>query len=173
MKHIKIIVTAIITLLLISPTFMEAKKKKQGKQVRLTLVDDTQMEGELLMVRETSLLIYQDNLKTGGTYSFKDIVKIRVMKKSKWSHGAATGFLVGASLGLILGSRMDSTESMLPPPLTSIVYAAYYGFCTAAFGGIVGALLGADKIIKTREKSPQDWEQLKEKLRPYARLNHT
>ena len=105
--------------------------KKRGAKLVITKKDGTQFKGELILVKQNSLLMFPSKRKNIQVdIKFKDIEKIVIVKKSKVGSVAKIGGLIGCCAGCSLGTK-DEYE----PLGAMMVYAP--------LGGIIGLLVGA------------------------------
>ena len=88
------ILTVVMVFLLICPGNLSAKKK--GAQLVIDKQDGQVIEGELLRVKDNTLLVMTSAAETGVTIDINEIIKIRIKKKP----GAVKGALIG---GLLVG----------------------------------------------------------------------
>jgi len=138
--------------------------KKQGAKLIITKKDGSQTAGELITVKEKSLLL----LNTEGwdvSVGIADIRDIRILKKSKARTGAGIGLVicgVGGVLAPHLGGASDPW------------YWSQVGVLTGAAGLLVGALVGGlfgiDKKIRFEGKSDAEIKEALDKLGKKARI---
>jgi hypothetical protein len=121
-----------IVVLLICPLNLAAKKK--GAQLLIEKKDGQVIEGELLKVKEDSLLLMTS--ASGVTIDIKEIDEIKI-KKRKTKSGK--GALIGAGVGFLIGGVIACTK------YTEVVTDEY----NPGFGKrlVVGGMLGAFFII--------------------------
>ncbi len=90
-------------------------KERRGAKLIVTKKDGQLIEGELITVKQNSLLL----LDTEGkdvSIDIADIKVIRIVKKSRFWKGAGTGGLFGVGTGALLGlSASTSAESVSRP----------------------------------------------------------
>ena len=70
----------IVVFSLVFPVNLSAKGQKRGAKLRVTKMDGEVITGELLRVKEDSLLLMTSAAKTGVTININDIYKIRIKK---------------------------------------------------------------------------------------------
>jgi hypothetical protein len=162
------ILTLVIMFLLIYPGNLAAKKK--GAHLVINKQDGQVIEGELLRVKENSLLVMTSAAGNGVTIDINEIIKIRIKKKS----GAVKGALIG---GLIVGAGGGALSYMI----VTADNEARFGDVAIGFaaGATIGALLGAGtgailssgyKKIQVKGKSPSQIEKILKKLKKRARF---
>ena len=153
-------------------------KERKGADLIIQKKDGTQIRGELIAVKQTSLLLLER--ESGGDVSINiaDIKVIRIVKKSKLLLGAGIGLLCGAVIGALIGlaEGEDPVKGGVPPPLSVedkvLGYGFWFGFSGGSLGGIAGAIAGTDKIIQLEGKSDSEIQEILEKLRKKARVKN-
>ncbi|UCE22440.1 MAG: hypothetical protein JSV46_09595 [Candidatus Aminicenantes bacterium] len=138
-------------------------KERRGAIIVITKKDGKQFQGELIAVKQNSLLIL---VPSGRDVSFDipDVFRIRVMRKSEWLIGASIGFLIGGGITALA--------------VTGIEFYAWGGFVIPLLiltGGSIGAVLGAvatgkDKMIRLEGMTDSEIQETLEKLRKQARV---
>ena len=85
--------------------------------------------GELIAVKQNSLLLLERELGADVTVDVDDIIIISIVKKSKVFKGIATGFFIGGGVGAVIGVVGASTElsSIEENPTTGALFIALYG----------------------------------------------
>ena len=150
-------------------------KERRGAELMITKTDSQQIAGELIAVKPSSLLLLDP--KTGADVSIEigDIAVIKIMKKSKAWTGGAFGFAVGALAGISIGALIDSISEDDGGGLSFgsfISVVAVFGAISAIPGVTIGAILGTDKTIQVKGKSPEEIKAVLEKLRSKARITN-
>ena len=157
---------------LIFPNILSAK----GAEVEINLYDGKIIYGELLFVRDSSVLI--ETIKEVSENIFPeleekvivinniDIRRIIILGKSFVFSGALIGALLGGSaiaIGDQIGNSSGSSEGGLIKGYAVSVLGSISLIIGAGIGAIVGSLLSSDDIII------EPYPNLKWKLKPYAR----
>lgn len=88
----------LVVVTLICPGVLSAKKEKHGKWIIVTKQDAQVVEGELLKVQDTEILL-MSNSETGITIPLDEIRVIAYKKKGKFG----TGFAVGIGISMVIG----------------------------------------------------------------------
>jgi hypothetical protein len=144
-------------------------KERRGAKLIITKKDGQLIEGELITVKPTSLLL----LNTDGKDESVDIADIRIItivKKSKVWKGALTGLLVAGGLSLIVAISGVGDETFF--------VTFYEGFATlfagpgVLIGGIAGAVAGTDKTIQIEGMTDSEIQETLDKLRKKARVRN-
>lgn len=168
-QKIRQFLTLIIVVLLICPVNLAAKKK--GAHLRIEKEDAQVIEGELLSVKENSLLIMTSASNTGVTIDIHEIEKVGIKKKSKVSKGVLTGALVFGSVGYALGGYAALIDDHQKP---TYKYRNHLVFKGAALGAVLIGTLSAIskdyKMIQVKGKSPYRIKKIMKKLNKKARF---
>lgn len=127
--------------------------KKRGAELIITKKDGIIFQGELITVKQNSLLILVPEGKD-VSFDISDIFSIRIMKKSK----AGLGVALGALTGLVFA--LSSNDSIKP-----------FGILVdALIGGIIGYFIGKDKTILIGGMTGSEIQKTLNKLRKKARI---
>ena len=82
-------------------------KEKRGAELQIQKKDGEEVRGELIAIKQNSLLILDSVLKTDLSVDIDEIKVIIIMKISK----ALVGVIVGGALGALLGFMTNSAPS--------------------------------------------------------------
>ena len=139
-------------------------KERRGAKLIITKKDGQKVEGELITVKPSSLLL----LNTEGkdvSVGIADIKVIRVMKESKALLGAGLGFLIGVVPGALIGYRVGwrTSEGALWGGVVG-------GLAAALIGGFIGISLGKEVTIQIEGMSEFEMQEALDKLRKKARI---
>jgi hypothetical protein len=159
----------ILVLALLTPGL--AAKERRGAEVVLVLRNDTVIQGELLAVKGTDLILLRGSTSAEATESLVNIQSVdRVAKRSKW----LTGMVIGAITGAVIG---EAATPMHPDPnaddvsLTkgeaALIGALGYGLVGAAIGGVI-----KEKAVKIEKTDPEYLAGIAAKLKTWARDPH-
>jgi len=153
-------------------------KERRGAKLIITKKDGHQVEGELITVKPSSLLL----LDTEGkdvSIDIGDIKLIKIVKKSKVGKGLRLGLLIGTGSGALLGlfSRyreiehgIDLVLSFEDLEMRVLMSAVCFGFIGLLIGGFFGAVAGIDKTIQIEGRHPSSIEFILKELRKKARI---
>jgi len=155
---------------------LASSKERRGAKLIITETDGQQIEGELITVKENSLLL----LHTEGrdiSVVIADIKLIKIVKKSQFWVGAFAGFLMGGAFGASLGISYAEKEKSKPGLLAGYMadwailgYGLGLGAIGALLGGSIGAFAGTDKTIQIEGMSDSEIQETLDKLRKKARI---
>jgi len=139
-------------------------QERRGAKLIITKKNGQLIEGELITVKQNSLLL----LNTDGkdvSVGIADIKVIRVVNKSKALLGAGIGLLVlgggGALFGSLSEDRLSGTTGFLVP------FGAIVGLL---LGGLVGAKAGKDKTFQIEGMTDSEIRMTLNYLRKKARI---
>jgi hypothetical protein len=171
MKKFTVLFLVFSTFLLSGLMFAQVRKgadliiqKKNGQQVR----------GELIAVRQTSLLLKEYEKGIDVIVDTGDVRVINILKKSQALLGGTIGLLLGGVVGFAIGSP-QGTESgfILSKAQTGGIGAAIGGVLCALIGAGIGANLGTDKTISIEGKSEPEIKEVLEELRKKASVKNS
>ena len=149
--------------------------EKRGANIVVNLIDRPPASGELLAVKEDSLILMDPNLKTGLTIDFKDIKSVQIIRNSQVMLGLIGGFLAGSivSSGIKEPVQMtgnDWISGYTNASANSAMTKTAISLGMTAVGALLGGAMGADKMILIRGKSPLEVKNILWKLRSKARM---
>ena len=166
-------------------------KERRGADIEIyktkSIEASPDLRGELIAVKQNSLLLIEHESGIDTSVDIKDINIIKIVKKSKtlaWgSIGLLSGGVMGALNGFIEGDdrpgygtwwghRVWVDISILTAEEKALYYGIYAGFFGAILGGIIGAIAGADKTIQIEEKTDSEIKEILEKLSKKARIRN-
>lgn len=146
--------------------------EKKGAELVVVKLDGKLAIGELITVKEVSLLLMDKESGADISVQVAEIKKVTIIKKSKTLLGAGIGFLAGAGVGAIGGLIGWDTWSWAPHDTkTKYRVVAGVGAIVGLIGAIVGALIMSDyKTIQIEGKSDLEIQNILEDLRKKARV---
>ena len=151
-------------------------KERRGAKLLIIKKDGQLIEGELITVKPSSLLLLDTEGKDVSV-GIADIKVIRVMKKSKALLGAGIGLLIGAGGGVLLGFAMGDPEYLstgwdfsLTAEQKALVFGILLGIIGLCGGGIAGLTSGTDKTIQIEGMTDLEIREALDKLRKKARI---
>ena len=162
--------------------------KKKGADLIIQKTVGYPVKGELIAVKENSLLLLDRDSGADVTVDVGDINVITHVRKSKLFQGAGMGLLFGGGIGAaggfltVIFSEYD--DFFIQFPLfggekeksifeTAIIFGAIMGGIGALIGGIAGAAAGTDKTIQIEGKSDSEIQEILKKLRKKARIRNS
>jgi hypothetical protein len=144
-------------------------KERRGAKLIVTKKDGQQIEGELITVKLTSLLLL-DTKGKDVSVDIEDIKVIRVIKKSKALLGAGLGLAVGGGIGALIGLSTDDGTGWLYSGSLTTVFALTFGILGIPIGALLGAIAGTDKTIKIEGMTDSEIQEALDYLRKKARV---
>lgn len=134
---------------------------------------DQQVGGELIAVKENSLLLLESESGIDASVKIGDINVIKIVKRSKAIAGAGIGLLTGsgigalAPLGLNIGFKVRPSRSQLN---LSLKYALILGAVGGTVGTIFGLSRGKNESIQIEGRPDLEIKEALKKLRSKARI---
>jgi len=144
-------------------------KERRGAILIIIKKDGEQIEGELIVVKKNSLLLF---VGKDVSIDIEDIKIIRIVKKSKVLKGMGIGLLIGAGGGAILGyAQGDDYGTMaMTAEGKALAFGMAFGFLGLLTGLGFGAAAGTDKTIQLEGMTDSEIKEALEKLRKKARI---
>ncbi len=143
--------------------------RKEGASLTIQRTDGQPIRGELIAVKESSLLVMDSVTLNDLTIDIKDIKVITIHRESKFWRGVGFGFLMG-SMGAMLATAFIRADWMMDTPGGVVTYGAIGGAAGAIAGGLIGKGAGVDITIEIEGKSDSEIEEILETLRSQARI---
>ncbi len=132
-------------------------KERRGANLVITKKDSRQVKGELIAVKENSLLLLDSESGADVSIDIADIRIIRIVKK-----GALYGLAIGGGWGLLEGITGGGEGTVFETFLEGIVL----------IGIPLGLILGKDKKIQIEGMTDSEIQEILEKLRKKARVKN-
>ncbi len=152
-------------------------KAKEGKGARLIVqrADGTSVEGELIAVKQASILLLDTNLGVDSAIDIQDIRVIKIMGESNTLRGGLIGLSVGVLCGYLIGySQGDDTDGfyIISKPMAGAIGAGIGGALCALIGIGIGKATSGDKAIQVEGKSDTEIKKIMEGLQKRARIKN-
>ena len=162
----------VFSILLLSGNMLA--KERKGADLIILKTNRTQVRGELIAVKENSLLLKEYDSGADVSVDIGKIQLIEIVKESKVWKGIGYGLLGGAVIGVLVGYLLGDDPPTTVPIITddekALALGIMCGITGGALGGIGGAIAGADKTIQIKGKSDSEIKQTLEELRKKARV---
>ncbi|MGB2907203.1 MAG: hypothetical protein WBB73_08875 [Candidatus Aminicenantaceae bacterium] len=165
----KKLLVLVLVCILVFPLGLTAKEKK-GADLLVEKLDGTQVRGELITVKDSSLLLLDRESGADVSVDVKDIKVITSVKKSKALQGAGLGFLISAVSLSVLAWATDEEFFLDPEGGGPLVLALVFGIPGLLVGTVVGAIVGTDKTIQIEGKIDSEIKEALDYLRTKARV---
>jgi len=154
-----------ISLMILQGT-MNAEEK--GTELVLQKRNGQKVRGELIAVKESSLLLVEQESGADLSVEIKQIKTIVIVKKPRLNYAFFGGLLVGGALGGYLGATMyGSGEEAL-----AIMLGALGAVAFATLGGLISGASSSESTLHLLGKTDQEIQDILEKLRNIARVKH-
>ncbi|MFX0211367.1 MAG: hypothetical protein ACFFDT_35635 [Candidatus Hodarchaeota archaeon] len=153
-------------------------KERKGAELSIQKKDGFYERGELIAVKQDSILLLDIYSGTDVSVEVKNIGLIKIVKESKFWQGAGIGFLIGGTGGGIIAgvtAKDDPPDTFFwQMSATEKIIAAVFsiGIIGGLLGGAVGATVGKDKTFHFEGKSDSEIQEILEKLRKKARVRN-
>ena len=146
--------------------------EKRGAELIIQKKDETQVRGELIAVKESSLILLEHESGAEVSAEIERISVITIVKKSNFWMGAGIGFLIGGGAGAIVGAaNADADKFDLPTEHAVLLVGGMGGIIGAIIGGFIGKAAGKDEKLQIEEKSDSKIKKILEELRKKARVS--
>ncbi len=161
-KRIAIAVAVVIFIVSLRLPLAAAEGRK-GAMVIVTMTDGSQVQGELLAVKSDVLLIYDQKAAQGRSCDLRQLVRVRVLKRSKAGKGLLIGLGVGIGKGVL--GLAEAKGASKEHARTRLLLTPLY----ALAGLMAGSLFGSDLDFFLAGPSPEKVQQSLEQLKRFAR----
>ena len=149
-------------------------KERRGATVVIQKKDGSLEKGELIAVKQNSLLILGASSGADVAIDVPDIRTVRIVKERKAVTGLWWGFIIGTgaalATGLINGNDETGEVFAFGSVQDAVLTSSLFGLLV---GGTVGAAVGAfsgDKILRFESKGDLTIQAQLKKLRAKARI---
>lgn len=144
-------------------------KERKGADLIVNRTDGTQVRGELIAVKQNSLLLMDRDSGADVTVEVSDIGKIKIVNKSKHALGISLGLAVGGAAGTLAGYEGSKLFWVFDERKT---WAWIGGIIGMVSGALIGSLLSGPRTIRVLEKSKTEIQEILEKLSKKARVKN-
>lgn len=161
---IKRVMASALALFLVALPEAAMAKERRGAGLVVATKDGSSVGGELIAVRQDSLLLLTAAGKDESVRT-DDISSITIVKESKAGTGFLVGFLVGGAVGGAASARENSHygEGMAFWVLLS-------GFIGGGIGLAIGEIAGTDRTIRLESLDEPGKNKALDRLRGMARM---
>ena len=146
--------------------------ERRGATLSVQKKDGLRVKGELIAVKQSSLLLLDPASGADVSIEVADISAVRIVKRSKAWKGFGFGAIAGAALGAAFGLAYRERYFVWFHSAweTAFFYGALFAVPAALLGLLGGATMGTDIKIPFEGQNDQDVKAALGKLRPYARI---
>jgi len=149
--------------------------EKRGADLIILRTDGTQVRGELIAVKQNSLLLMERESGADVTVEIVDTQAITIKKKSYVLEWTVASLLVGTGVGFMIGSSLESNDSSAwnltegIPTAAGTVIGSAIGL---GAGLVVGLATKKSYPIQFEGKSDSEIKEILEELRKKARIKN-
>jgi len=174
MIEIKKFIALFLVFSVLSLSVPLAAKERKGANLIVQKIYGTQVRGELIAVKENSLLLLDRESGADVTVDISNIRAIKIIKKSQALSGALAGLVLGAAIGYSIGYPQgdEGLIVFVSKDLAGAIGAAIGAGIGALMGVGLGSAIGGDKTIQITGKSDSEIQDILEKLRRKARVRN-
>ena len=169
----KFVVWIIVLALVFSPGGLFGKTRKHGARLHVYKLDGHEQEGELIGVKNSSLVLYQSDINF--TVDIRELKMMKVLKKSRAAQGALLGFVIGTVAGGVGGAiyfsgNSDDEWANFFKVLLTMLASVGGGGVGLLTGMVIGSIQGIDETIQIEGRSEAEIDLILQKLRRIARV---
>jgi len=141
-------------------------KERRGAKLSVWKIGDQKIKGELIAVKEDSLLLLESESGADVSVNIKDIAEIRTVNKASVTTGAVFGILIGGVIGVFwpIGTSVasDGEES-------GIMAGILIGSGVALISVLIGHMAGSKRYVFS-VMTDQEIQEALDYLRKKARV---
>jgi hypothetical protein len=147
-------------------------KERKGADVIIQRVDGIRVKGELIAVKQESILLLTKDLGIDMTIDLRDIRVIKIVRGSYALAGGIIGLIIGGVIGYHIGYRYLEDDFLFGSykSLTGVFGAAIGGVLCAFIGTGIGFAVRVDETIQIEGKSDAAIQAIMKNLRKKARI---
>ena len=143
-------------------------KEKRGAQLIVQKKDGQQVKGELIAVKENSLLMLESESGADVSINVENIKFIKIVGTSKSLLGAGLGFLAG---GVLIEGFILVSSGYIGNGMAIGYWLLVFGPIGALLGTLIGATVGEkEKIYRIDVGTQEQINMILEKLSSKARI---
>lgn len=141
-------------------------KEKKGATLIIQKKDGTRVKGELIAVKENSIILLERRSGVDITLDTREIYTVRIYRNSWFP--ASLGLISGIAIGVEVSNQID------PQTRTFMDFAPFFALLGISMAGLtVGLVAGADTTFQIEGKSKSEVQDTLEKLRKKARVKNS
>lgn len=144
--------------------------EKRGATVVVQKKDGAQEKGELIAVKQNSILLLGSSSGADVSIDVPDIKTIGILKKSRAGAGFGYGFLIGGAAGAGIGLICSRGTGWIKFP--RIDYVLIIGAGLGLAGGLIGVMVSgpSEQTIQIEGKGEPEVQYELRALKPKARI---
>jgi len=148
--------------------------ERRGAEVTIEKNDGRKVSGELIAVKEDTLLLKESQSGADVSIGVDELEAITIEKKSRALLGAGIGFLSGGVMGAFAGAAAHNSNSGKFQIFSTKDVALVSGLIVGVLGSIVGAgiggMAGKDELMSFKGRSESAIRADLRRLRNKARV---
>jgi hypothetical protein len=164
----------VISLLLVFFIFLLSgnmfAKERKGADLIIRKIDGTQVRGELIAVKEKSLLLVERNSGVDYSININEIKTARIHKNSLLP--VTIGLTSGIAVGMGVGYAIEQAEVFATTGFNMNWGPFFLAMTIASIGLIIGVLMGTDDTFQFEGMSKSEIQMILEKLSKKARIKN-
>jgi hypothetical protein len=149
-----------------------AAAAKRGAEIVVQKTDGHQIQGELIAVKKSSLLLLEAESRYDVSVDVKEIQLVHILKGPKTGLGAISGFLVGGVVGVAATGKNKDCGGCPNSAPRNIVGGALVGGIGALIGALIGSTAGGNEIIIFHGLPQEQLDEELKKMRTKARIKN-
>jgi hypothetical protein len=139
--------------------------EKKGAEIIIEKNDGQQVSGELIAVKQNSLLLLERKKRADVSVDIKDVSDVVIIKTPKTKLGAISGLIIGVASGTYIGYRVGWRTS------TGAIWGGVIGGLIGVLaGGIIGSQINRSETFQFAGKSDTSLRWILAELRKKARV---
>jgi len=150
-------------------------KVRRGAEVIVFMKDGSNVTGELIAVKPTSLLLVESESGRDSSVDLGEVFRVTVKRESRAKQGLVSGLLIGGCLGAVqalasgLKEEGDTTSNMTAAAVLSPIPILIFGAVGALVGAGIGEAAGQDKEFPIHGRDEGAISETLKSLRAEAR----
>lgn len=144
--------------------------EKKGADLIILKTDGTEIRGELIAVKEKSLLLVERNSGIDYSININEIKITRIHKNSLLP--VTIGLTAGIVIGMGVGSAIEQAKVFAPTGFDMNFGPLFLALGIASIGLTIGVLMGTDKTFQFEGMSKSETQESLKKLSKKARIKN-
>jgi hypothetical protein len=145
---------------------------RRGADIVVQKKDGTQLQGELIAVKQDSILLLDSETGVDISARIDDTEIIHILKGPKTGLGAFSGLLVGGIVGAAAMRKDKGCDQCPGSGQRPLIGGALVGGLGALIGALIGSTTGGNEIYIIQGLPQEELDAVLEKLRSKARIRN-